>query len=166
MSAEPFSPSNIAALAAMIAGGSLCTGYAVLAWHRRTRAAERVKDWASVTGEIVSVEVIVTSGTDDDDDYEARVRYAYHAAGRRFTGDRLRVGARLKSSNEAMIRAAVAPYRAGARIRVHYDPARPGQSVLEPVPVSADLKTWLIGGIFLLAASAYVAVTLIFPSPF
>ncbi len=125
-----------------------------------------MKDWSSVAGEILSAEVIETVGTDDDDDYEARVRYAYHAAGRSFTGDRLRVGARLKSSNEAMIRAAVSPYRAGARIRVHYDPARPERSVLEPVPVSTDLKAWLISGIFLLGASAYVAVTLIFPSPF
>lgn len=162
MTVAPSMPTDAMVLAAMIAGGVACTVYAALAWHLRVRAAARASGWPVTDGEILSAEIVVHR-SDDGDEYEPQVRYAYRVAGHRLTGDRLRVGTRRIRSERAIARAAIAHYRAGDRVRVHYDPARPERSVLEPAPTGSGLRPWLLCGLFLLASSAYVAVTLLFP---
>ena len=156
---------NAQVLAGMVAAGLASVGYGAWEWHRRVQLAEAAKHWTVVRGEILSAEVIVHEDSDGDQ-YEARVRYAYSVGGRRLTGDRIQAGAKIKSFNETLVRSIVAPYRAGDRVLVRFDPANPERAVLEAAPSVTGIKAWLIFGGFLLASSAYVATTLTFPAPF
>jgi hypothetical protein len=160
-----FNPSNAEVLAGMVAAGLASVGYGVWEWHRRVQLAEAAKHWTVVRGEILSAEVIVHEDSDGDE-YEARVRYAYSVGGRRLLGDRTQAGGKIKSPNETLVRGIIAPYRAGDRVLVRFDPANPDRAVLEAAPTVTGLKGWLIFGGFLLASSAYIAMTLTFPSPF
>lgn len=63
--------------------------------------------------------------------YEVKVRYNYSVAGRNFEGNRLAVGYS-RSSNFASHRAIYDRLQHASRVRVSYDPADPGNSVLEP----------------------------------
>jgi hypothetical protein len=157
--------SNAVALSLIFFGGFACLAYAVTAWLRRVRRAEEAAaHWRMADAEIISVEVIRHRDSDGDE-YEPRVRYAYRVAGRRFEGEKLRIGAKIMMNDKYDAQLSIAKYFAGDRIQIRYDPDKPQRSVLEPVPTPSGLWQWVVFGIFLLASGAYIAVTLTFPAP-
>lgn len=64
--------------------------------------------------------------------YSADVAYEYTVDGRRFEGDAIWMGDGYRSSDAAEFRRAVDRYPVGRVVQVHYDPAAPDSSVLEP----------------------------------
>lgn len=163
-----YRPDDLWVLAGMVALGLLSILGAAWAWRHRTRLAERAAQWPSVEGEIrwTEIKLIHDSDSDSGDRYQPRVHYRYRAMGGIHDGDRLRVGARTEFGEEIAAKLAIQPYRAGERVRVYYDPDRPERSVLEPVPTPSGLPQFLVFGIFLLLAAAYILVTITWPSPF
>jgi DNA polymerase-1 len=61
-----------------------------------------------------------------------RIRYSYAVAGRPFEGNRLEVVS--YGSNTSYASDAVAEFKEGANVPVHYDPAHPERAVLRPGP--------------------------------
>ena len=62
----------------------------------------------------------------------ADIGYEYEVAGRAFAGTRVWIGDEYTSSPGNEFRAAVERHPVGRPVRVHYDPADPARSVLEP----------------------------------
>ena len=160
-----YDPTSLMVIAGMIAAGVAAIAGGAWAWWHRVKSAEAAADWPSVDGEVRSVEVIHIPDSDGDL-YEPRVLYRYRVQGAIRDGRRLRIGATTQFADRLAADIAVRPYRAGDRVKVYYDPARPDRSVLEPVPSATGLMQWWIMGVFLILAAIYCFVTITFPSPF
>ena len=127
--------------------------------HRRSRAlvaaAER---WLSAPGRIIASEVQRRGGSSGRNQYYVPlVRYSYIVHGREREGARLRfffASARSRGGAEAML----APYPAGAEVKVRYDPDNPDQSVLEPGKTSARMLLMAILCFLLFLGGASIIV--------
>ena len=161
---RPWELSDYLVLGAMYFFGALSFLYAVFAWHHRVQTAERASHWSMAHGEILQSELVVERDSDGDD-YIPRVRYAWTAHGKRWTGDRIRIGPGMSFKDRMLAQHALAPYRAGERVRVWYDPEKPSRAVLEREATGAGLQPWLIMGLFLLGAAAYTNLTMLVPAP-
>ena len=64
--------------------------------------------------------------------YRPQVIYSYEVQGRRLEGRRLRFGSEPHTRAKSLAQENVAKYQEGSNVTVHYDPARPSKSVLEP----------------------------------
>lgn len=160
-----YDPTSLMVIAGMIVAGVTAIVGSAWAWSLRVKLAEAAAGWPSIDGEVRSVEVIHIPDSDGDL-FEPRVLYRYRAMGAIREGKRLRMGATTQFSERLAAELAIQPYRAGDRVTVYYDPAKPDRSVLEPVPSATGLKQWWITGIFLIFAAIYCFVTITFPSPF
>ncbi|MFZ4813831.1 MAG: DUF3592 domain-containing protein [Phototrophicaceae bacterium] len=118
-------------------------------------------NWQSVQGQIT--ELGIESYIDDGSYmYEAQVVYKYTVGGANYTGDRVRFGGGISSSDEGRAERMIAPYERGAFVTVYYDPFEPSRVVLER---NLDWLIWLfvgIGGTFALIG-VFVLLSLLFP---
>jgi hypothetical protein len=160
-----YNPQSLMVIAGMVALGLASLAGAAWGWWYRIKSAEEAAAWPTVDGEIRAVEVVLIPDSDGDM-YEPRVLYRYRAMGGIREGSRLRIGAVTQFSDRVAADLATRPYRAGDRVKVHYDPDRPDRSVLEPVPSATGLQQWLIMGLFLILTAGYCFVTITYPSPF
>jgi len=119
--------------------------------RRRASASAR---WPVASGTVVSSELGYEAGKDaDGDDYECwwpDVRYSYSVSGSDFMGSRVRFGP-VKLTDENKAKALLAPYPAGAKVDVFYNPANPKDSTLETVKPGIGASLF-IGGVFILLA--------------
>ncbi len=72
--------------------------------------------------------------------YKSSVVYEYEVHGRKYRGDRLTIGVVVSATVPGFARRTAARYPVGAEVEVHYDPNRPGESVLHP----RSAMHWLI----------------------
>ena len=103
-----------------------------------TQASESAR-WSTVDGTVVSSTV---SWSRDEEGqggsrlgevwYNAEVEYTYEVNGRVHRGDRVSFDFASKAGDDEKARKTVAKYPAGSSVTVHYDPASPDRSVLEP----------------------------------
>ena len=143
---------------ALVGGiGALWSGLA----HRKARAfVEAAKHWREAPGRVISAQIEERDGGTGSSRYVyyvPRIRYAYVVNGREWEGGRLRFGmpsARSPRGAEAML----APYPAGAEIKVHYDPDKPEDSVLEPGKMGSNLLVAAIVSAFVFLAGAAIVV--------
>jgi hypothetical protein len=118
--------------------GALWAGRAHVGASGLVKAAER---WREAPGKVVASQVErrdYGAGTTQYAYYVPTVSYIYVVGGREHRGSRLRFGmptARSRGGAEAML----APYPAGAEIKVRYDPDAPAESVLEPGRAAGNL---------------------------
>lgn len=75
----------------------------------------------------------------------ADIGYEYEVAGRALTGTRVWIGDEYQSSPGNEFRAAVKRHPVGRLVQVHYDPADPARSVLEPGPTWSASAIYLFG---------------------
>ncbi|WP_158407340.1 DUF3592 domain-containing protein [Megalodesulfovibrio gigas] len=119
-------------LGCAVAGWLLFQQYDLLR-QTRQRAAESLT-WPSVQGVILESEVAETripSGKTSVQGWEALVQYEYVVDGVTYPGERIHYGyAPTRTRQDADTLAAT--YPAGQPAAVHYDPALPARSVLEP----------------------------------
>ena len=99
--------------------------------------ASRAADWPTVEGRVDKAEVGVREGLSTL--YFADVEYDFTVADRNFHGRRLTIGPPEKDGNRANVEAVLANYAVGQTVNVHYDPANPGEAVLEPRLASAGM---------------------------
>jgi hypothetical protein len=137
-------------LGGLIAGCLLLVvGYAVaFMWGKpivdKAKASER---WPSVEGRITTSRIKQNRNSDGKVMYSADVSYDYEVDSQKRMGDSVWFGGDFSSSSSGSARQTVAKYPVGAQVRVHYDPANPEVSVLEP---GAFWSSYLVYGIGLL----------------
>jgi len=132
--------------AAIIASGLIGSVFIgrTLYLHAKVQAS---RDWPHVIGKITSANLTEDS-RGEGTSYEAKVQYEYAVNGVHFTGDR--IGFTPQSyvrSNRA--RQVLDMYRVNAAVTVYFDPAKPGQAVLERE--APNMILGLTAGIILLA---------------
>ena len=133
----------------LVIGGLLLVGGFFLAYRIgkpiRDRAVASVA-WPTAEGRITGSRVErVKNGGDGKATYTADITYDYALDGRSFEGDRVWFGDDYSASDASAFRAAVDRYPVGQAVQVHYDPAEPAESVLEPGPTWSGSALYLIG---------------------
>lgn len=93
--------------------------------------ARQAGSWATTKGRMAECRFEEVRNVDGNLMYGVAVRYTYSVAGQTFQGDRLAFGYS-RSSNYSTHRAIYERLQRATRVRVTYDPANPGNSVLEP----------------------------------
>lgn len=111
----------------------------------RDRAAASVA-WPTTDGRITGSRVVrVRHGRYGTKTYTADITYEYALDGGTFAGDRIWFGDDYSASDASAFRAAVGRYPVGKAVKVHYDPAEPAQSVLEPGSTWSGSALYFIG---------------------
>ncbi|MEZ6187459.1 MAG: DUF3592 domain-containing protein [Planctomycetota bacterium] len=132
-------------------------GFLLYAVMDRGRARASV-DWPSVPGRILVSEV-EEAGHDIPRTYAPNVRYRYEVEGQTYEGDTLAFADNI-NRDEDYVLARIAPYPVGSQADVHYDPAHPETSVLEPGVRQGSGILLIVGPFF-----ALVGVLLGFVAP-
>jgi hypothetical protein len=129
--------------------------------------------WPTASGTVTQSDVIEEEieDTDNDNDksqvrmihrYQVDLRYAYQVGQRDFTGLAPNFGwTGIYGTREAAEKAA-AQYTRGQAVVVHYDPAQPGNAVLEPTSRKGSMAPLIFGLTFGGAGAAMLAVFLKF----
>lgn len=135
----------------ILSGAFALVGLAIAAYGLAVlERARRSASWPSTPG------VVTESGvTRGDDSHSPSVAYTYTAGGAPRRGTGLVVGPTVASSTEDYAVRRLARYPVGAAVAVYYDPAAPGDAVLEPglakrsfVPLAFGLLFASFGGWF------------------
>jgi hypothetical protein len=118
-----------------------CLGFAALTAlfvYGFMKQISRAKSWPVVRGRIESVDVTSYVNTSSDDGrtryttmYRPQVVYSYEVKGVRYKGEGV-PGSQVATSSEASAKKAAAKFTKGASVEVHYDPANPTQSAVDP----------------------------------
>lgn len=116
-------------------------GWAIIVRGRRTRR------WPSVDGTVLQNAVI-------EDDSMPHIEFGYTVAGRDYRCGQAFPGG-ITPSRE-LIASYTAKYPAGAKVRVHYDPARPERATLEPGLARGDWMIFVLGVIGTLFGAVFL----------
>lgn len=119
--------------------------------------------WPAVRGRVLASEVGESRRSSAGVTYYAAIRYAYEVEGRQFESDRVAVDGTV-TPDPAPARAFVASYPVGREIEVHYDPADPGHSAVNPGPSLGPLVA-VACGLFLLLIAVINVVAILRRSP-
>ncbi len=118
----------------------------IIALMQRNKA-KKAESWQTVSGQITASTITENRHRDSDGhtqiNYQPLVQYTYEIDGLTYNGGRIAFGANSFDYNTAQGMAA--KYPVGASVTVHYDPAQPGEAVLETK--AAGSKVFLIIGI-------------------
>lgn len=122
-------------LIAAFLGVFLFVGAAVLVFGVvQLRKALASKDWPTVSGTIISAEMISRTRQRESGGsitvYGAAVVYRYSVNGEEYESDRISYGS-FSSSDRSHARSVLETYPPGRSVAVHYDPDEPGTAVLE-----------------------------------
>jgi len=121
-----------------------------------TRMVRQATRWPVVRGTVLDsgtqeVAAVINDGYRTH--YRSLVLYRYTVSGREYQGDRIAIGVVISSTLPWLVRQRSAKYRPGMTVDVHYNPAGPGESVL-----NANSKwhylPWCIGAVILAFAWA------------
>jgi hypothetical protein len=119
------------------------------------RRARREQAWPTVKAVVRSTAIAPVSA-EQRHRFVPKLTYEYAVAGKTYKGDRLDI-TRYKDFSESYARDYVAKRAVGTEVDVHYDPADPARSVLEPgAGGCGPLLFCLVGGVFLAAGIAFM----------
>jgi hypothetical protein len=114
----------------LVAGPMVVMALAMLA--NKMMQARRASVWPQAAGQITKSDVVAThhqkSGEATEVTNIPAIEYVFSVKGSRFTGTRISIG---EDTGGANTEATLAHYPVGAAVKVHYDPADPGNCVLE-----------------------------------
>ena len=137
--------------------GLLSIGYSAYSYLR----AAQSRSWPRTEGTVVQVSVKHAQSTQNpgapnswEEWYVPDIQYKYTVRGRRYSGNRIRIGEIAAMPHEAVLQF-VRPYRDGMKVRVYYDPSTPAFSVLETRTDSMATFLYAAIGIALLAVVVY-----------
>jgi hypothetical protein len=102
--------------------------------------------WPTVPGRIISSGVQAYEDTDDGTtrtNYKVSVVYNYEVNGRKYTGDRLRMGLVMSANVTGLAKRTARRYPVGDEVEVYYNPKKPSESVLHPY-TNWFLLPWLM----------------------
>lgn len=132
---------------------------------RNARSSRLARSWPTTQGLITHSGITKEQQENDSILYTADVRYRYTVGGTQYNGSKLRFDSWTTSDMERATKEA-ARYPAQSNIAVHYDPANPATSVLEPDMGSAT-SVMLTAGIGLVATAlilGVIAATMFLPA--
>jgi hypothetical protein len=113
---------------------------------RRRSAAKQAASvsWPTCDGTITESYVQTFRDKDRDQNYMARIKFAYRVDGRDYASERVAWGGRPYGRVPIEAQALVDRYPVGSRVAVHYDPRKPREAVLEPKDTGGlTLLTWM-----------------------
>jgi hypothetical protein len=123
--------------------------------------------WPATDGKITHSELKRDDRRDKKAMYSMDVRYDYVLDGRTLEGNRVWFGDQFSTTDSSAFREAVNRYPVGTAVRVHYDPAEPGVSALEPGPTWSASIWYLVGiglmvfgGLALLTSGGFLVIIL------
>lgn len=155
---------------ALIIGVALAaTGSMVTLWLGKPLRDEAVASasWPTTDGRIVR-STLQQRRDDGAWQHTAEIDYEYEVAGTSFMGTRAWIGDDYWSSPGSEFRDAVQRYPVGRQVNVHYDPAEPARSVLEPgatwsssIGYFVGLGLLIGGSLMLLAAIAPLLIMIV-----
>jgi hypothetical protein len=109
--------------------------------------AKQAESWKTTPGQVTSATVTEQRHQDEDGysqiSYQPVVQYTYQVNGLTYSGGKISFGANNFDQNTAQSK--VSQYPVGGQVMVHYNPANPGEAVLETK--AAGSKLFLILGI-------------------
>jgi Protein of unknown function (DUF3592) len=140
--------------------------FGVIAYVRQRQLASASARWPTVAGTITMSDVIEEAIEEKDNDdksrirkiyrYQVDLRYAYQIGKRDFVGTAANWGATAIYGLRELAEKAANQYRQGQPVTVYYDPAQPGNAVLEPdsrqgslAPLIAAAICAVFGGVML-----------------
>jgi Protein of unknown function (DUF3592) len=91
--------------------------------------------WPTAPGQIISSGYHEYQDSDDNGTrtrYKVSVVYRYEVNDRQYKGDRLRLGMVASASFPNLAKRTAQAYPVGAEVTVHFNPQKPGESVLHP----------------------------------
>lgn len=93
--------------------------------------AQASASWPGAPGIIVASEMSEHYDSDSGTTYSADIAYTFQVAATSYRGDQIKIG-EVSTSDADDARHWLNKYPVGAEVLVYYDPAKPGESVLEP----------------------------------
>jgi hypothetical protein len=105
--------------------------------HRAQSYIDRVAQWPSVDGKIVTSEITESTSWGKYGRRTSRfadIEYAYTVYGQNYQGEHLRLLPMLHMKSDGTLEELVARYPVGRSVQVYYDPGDPAASVLIPTP--------------------------------
>lgn len=112
--------------------------------------ASRASGWPTTEGSVTSAGIGERWAGADGQVYRPEVEYRYAVDGREFTGRRISVDPPEFMKRE-LAEKRLEKYRAGGRVRVRYDPAKPAESLLEDTTTKFPHLLVAVGSAVLLA---------------
>ena len=109
-----------------VAVGGVVIGWS---WWRVAQQKKAAASWPHVSGRITRSEIKQSRGTQGDSEYMPDIHYSYTVNGTGFSGTRVRHG--LMKLDLKGAEAMRGRYPEGSAVEVHYNPDKPGDSVLE-----------------------------------
>ncbi len=129
-------------------------------------ALPRGQGWPSAMGTVVSAGVEARTSSPRDGGpstrYHLRIAYSYAVQGREYHGSRL-IGAGAPGFDKPeLAQAAARPYLPGNPVQIYYDPANPGEAVLErPAPAGSTLRGAGVAAGIMLAVAGIIGLALV-----
>lgn len=117
-------------------------------WYAGVQSAS----WQTAAGTVLDARLATSSGTgrNSGTHYSPHISYTYNVGGRSFVGDQLSFGRLTRGSGYGDAQQVLKRYRRGTIVAVHFDPARPERSVLQP--------GWTWGSVFMAAMGTIFAL--------
>lgn len=117
-------------------------------WYAGVQSAS----WQTAAGTVLDARLATSSGTgrNSGTHYSPHISYTYNVGGRSFVGDQLSFGRLTRGSGYGDAQQVLKGYRRGTIVAVHFDPARPERSVLQP--------GWTWGSVFMAAMGTIFAL--------
>ncbi|MCC6615830.1 MAG: DUF3592 domain-containing protein [Anaerolineae bacterium] len=146
-----------------------------LIWRamRGRSQVNQAQHWPFVTGTVVDARVETRRSSNSDGGYSTSyypaINYEYEVQGHRYRSQRFNLGDAVGYGSSTIAEQKVAPYLAGNRVTVYYDPLQPGVAVLERSSPSSKIllvAVVLILGILLCTAVVMLAAFGVFGSMF
>jgi hypothetical protein len=138
----------------------------VVSFIRERWLASASRRWPSVAGIITTSDVIEEQIEDDSTDdsirrktyrYQVDVRYAYRVDQRDYVGTTGAFGWAAVYGLREQAETAASQHKPGEHVTVYYDPAQPGQAVLEPESRPGSFAPLIFSAIFAVGGGAMLA---------
>ena len=147
----------------------LAAVFSVAAFVRSGRLARASARWPTAPGTITNssvIEEVIEDRSDNNNDksiirkihrFQVDLRYAYRVDKRDFVGTNVGWGWTAIYGLRELAEKAASQYTRGRPVTVYYDPAQPGNAVLEPDDRQGSMAPLIFGGISAAAGSAILA---------
>lgn len=110
------------------------------------------QSWPNVAGVVTNAYVEEYRDADQDPSYYARVVYQYEVEGQQYASQQINFGIVRSYASQYQATQALKTYPLGKQVTVYYNPADPGNAVLDRSATRITPFVWLGGGLVLLGA--------------
>ena len=110
--------------------------------------AKASSDWPNVNGKITR-SAVATKRSDGKTMFSFDVVYKYEVEGKQYTCNNVYFGGEGSSSSSSSANGVVSRYPKGSEVKVYYEPANPGNAVLEPGTTWSSYLVYGVGMVFL-----------------